>query len=168
MSFKHPLLLGALAAAALWAAPAPAAIVEWSLDRMATESEVVVRGHVEGLDSHWLDGPSSIIVTDVKFVVDEVWKGSGRLTKGLQLDLRVNGGGVGEMRMVQEHQPVFLQKEDAVLFLWTSGEGRLGVYNDEQGKYTVMGDKVVGFKQEPLDLGSFKTSIERAIRSTQR
>ena len=168
MSIKHSVFLGTAVLTLSWAASAVAAIVEWPLDRMAVESEVIVRGHVESLESRWLDGPSSIIVTDVVFVVDEVWKGTGRVASGATLALRVNGGKVGEIGMVQEHQPVFQEKEEAVIFLWTNDLGRTVIFNDEQGKYTVLGDKVIGFKQAPLDLGPFKTSIEQVVRSGKR
>ena len=168
MSFKHWIRLGVAVIAVLWVAPASSMILEWSLDDMAVDSEAVVRGRVLDLQSHWLDGPASIIVTDVTFAIDEVWKGSAALSKTATLELRVNGGQVGEMGMKQEHAPVFAPGEEAVLFLWTTEEGRLGIFNDEQGKYTVFGEQVTSFAQRIHDLASFRSTIQRAIEAGKR
>ncbi len=140
--------------------PAAAAMILFTIDEMVAESESVVQGRVVSMNSHWLDGQGSIIVTDVAFTVDEVWMGNQ--SPGDQLTLQVAGGEVGEIGMQQEHAPQFRIDEEAVVFLWTRPDGRLDIFNAEQGKYTVLGATVIGFRHEPLDLTDFRAEIERA------
>ena len=140
--------------------PAVAMMIPFTINEMVAESESVVQGRVVSLNSYWLDGPGSIIVTDVAFAVDEVWMGDQ--LPGDRLTLQVAGGEVGEMGMRQEHAPEFRIDEEAVVFLWTRPDGRLSIFNAEQGKYTITGTTVIGFQRQPLDLNEFRTEIERA------
>lgn len=140
--------------------PATAAMIPFTIDEMVAESESVVQGRVVSMNSHWLDGTGSIIVTDVLFAVDEVWMGNQ--SPGDQLTLQVAGGEVGEIGMRQEHAPQFRVDEEAVVFLWTRPDGRLEVFNAEQGKYTVLGATVIGFRHEPLNMTDFRAEIEQA------
>ena len=146
--------------------PAAAAMIPFTIDEMVAESESVVQGRVVSMNSHWLDGQGSIIVTDVAFAVDEVWMGNQ--SPGDQLTLQVAGGEVGEIGMRQEHAPQFRIDEEAVVFLWTRPDGRLDVFNAEQGKYTVLGSTVIGFRREPLDLTDFRAEFEQAKRFNGR
>ncbi len=127
MSYRNQILIGAIAL--LVGTAAPAVILEYSLDRMVESSESIVQGRVMGLQSRWLDGPGSIIVTDVVFAVDEVL--TGPITNSQSLNFFVVGGVVDGLGMRQEHQPVFREGEEAVLFLWTQpDEKRIAVFND--------------------------------------
>ena len=146
--------------------PAAAAMIPLTMGEMVAESESVVQGRVVSMNSHWLDGTGSIIVTDVAFAVDEVWMGNQ--SPGDQLTLQVAGGEVGEIGMQQEHAPQFRIDEEAVVFLWTRPDGRLDVFNAEQGKYTVLGSTVIGFRHEPLDLADFRADFEQAKRFNGR
>jgi len=146
--------------------PAAAAMIPFTMGEMVAESESVVQGRVVSMNSHWLDGTGSIIVTDVAFAVDEVWMGNQ--SPGDQLTLQVAGGEVGEIGMQQEHAPQFRIDEEAVVFLWTRPDGRLDVFNAEQGKYTVLGSTVIGFRHEPLDLADFRADFEQAKRFNGR
>ena len=146
--------------------PAAAAMIPFTMGEMVAESESVVQGRVVSMNSHWLDGTGSIIVTDVAFAVDEVWMGNQ--SPGDQLTLQVAGGEVGEIGMRQEHAPQFRIDEEAVVFLWTRPDGRLDVFNAEQGKYTVLGSTVIGFRHEPLDLADFRADFEQAKRFNGR
>jgi len=167
MTFRKAAVLGALIAVMATTVPAAGTILEYSVNDMVRGSETIVRGRVVGQQSYWLTDPR-IIVTDVSLVVDEVWK--GWYEPGKQLLLTVPGGQVGEIGMRQEHAPVFSMEEDAVLFLWKmpDGDGSYSVFNDEQGKYTVHGDEVVGFKRQAIPLAEFRAAIDRAIDSGQR
>lgn len=140
--------------------PVVAAMIPITIDQMVAESESVVQGRVVSMNSYWLDGPGSIIVTDVAFAVDEVWMGNQ--APGSQLTVTVAGGEVGGIGMRQEHAPVFRVDEEAVVFLWTRPDGRLEVYNAEQGKYTVVDSKVMGFRLEPQEMTEFRATIEDA------
>ncbi|MFH1845328.1 MAG: hypothetical protein ABIF77_19260 [bacterium] len=165
MSYPRKILLIVLLSAL--AAPVTAAIVEYSLDQMVGGSEALVRGRVVSLHCHWLDGPGSIIVTDVGFAVAESWLGS--LRSGQTLEFQVVGGEVGGIGQRREHEPVFRLGEEAVLFLWTRpDQDRLSIFNAEQGKYRIIGDTVVGLRQEPIALSEFHRQIEGALQRQGR
>ncbi len=143
--------------------PALAIMVEYPVDRMVAESGAIVRGRVESLGARWLEGPGSIIVTDMKLTVDEVWMGGYRASQ--TIEFYVVGGVVDGLGMKQEHQPEFRRGEDVVLFLWTQpDESRTAIFNDEQGKYRVVGETVLNFHGEPIELDEFRTNVDRAIQ----
>ena len=159
MIFRKQIAL--LATLIVMAVPTAAMIIEFSLEDMVGGSESIVQGQVVVMDAHWSDGPTRIIVTDVRIRVDEVWMGAEQ--PGEFLDLQVAGGEVGGMGMKQEHAPTFVMDEQVVLFLWTLDTGQLSIFNDEQGKYRIVNSQVVNFKREVLDLAEFRETIERAI-----
>lgn len=165
MSIRKLTLLIAMTLAAC--VPAFALMLEYTVDQMVASSEAVVRGRVLGLQSRWLDGPGSIIVTDVHFQVDEVW--TGPVAADRNLDFFVIGGTVDGLTMRQEHQPIFTESEETVLFLWTQpDEQRLAVFNDEQGRYRVVDDTVINFKRETIAMADFRDDVEQAIRIHKR
>ena len=143
--------------------PAQAALLEYSVDQMVESSEAIVQGRVISLESRWLDGPGSIIVTDVSFVVDQVWE--GKISTQQRLNFYVAGGFVDGLGMRQEHAPIFSQGEEAVLFLWTQpDQDRLAVFNDEQGRYRIVDGSALNFKEQSIDLSEFRGNIERAVQ----
>lgn len=146
---------------------AHALLLEYTLDQMVESSESIVQGRVLDLESRWLDGPGSIIVTDVKFQIGEVL--AGKMTPRQELSFYVIGGFVDGMGMRQEHQPVFREGEESFLFLWTQpDEQRVTVFNDEQGRYRIVGDSVINFKREARALTDFREDLDRAIRMYKR
>jgi hypothetical protein len=146
------LTLGLLALAG----PAFALALLVPLDRLITDSDVIVKAQVIGLVSHWNDDRSTI-VTDVTFTVMESW--AGGLTPGSPLTLQVQGGEVGESRVTYEHMTVFSPDEQTVLFLKATPSARWRVNALEQGKYTVLGDQVVDFRQQALPLSALRATV---------
>jgi hypothetical protein len=165
MSILKKIILLALVLAV--STSAQALMSEYTVDKMAESSESVVKGRVIDLKSRWLDGADSIIVTDVEFIVDEVW--GGQFSTNQKLTFYVVGGVVDGLGMRQEHQPVFTKGEEAVLFLWTQpDQRRLAIFNDEQGRYKVVGDKVINFKQQALSLQDFREEVKRSVQPQRR
>ena len=164
MNFKMLLMVLSGLMAAL---PAAAIMLSLDMDTMVTSAESVVSGRVVSLDCHWLDGPRSIIVTDVGFAVSEIWMGS-KHRPGEQITVRIAGGVVGEIFMRQEHQPVFRQDEEAVLFLGTRPNGQLGIAQAEQGVYKKSGDSVFGHIRDLQTITEFRSSLERSKRNLGR
>lgn len=165
MSIRNRIIFIVLALLA--STPAHSMLLEYSLDRMVAECDAVAQGRILSLESRWLDGPNSIIVTDVVFAVDEVM--TGAMAAGQELHFYVVGGTVDGLTMRQEHQPIFTPGEETVLFFWTQpDQRRLAVFNDEQGRYKVTGDSVVNFKQQTIPLIEFRQDLEQAISSHKR
>jgi hypothetical protein len=146
------LTLGLLALAG----PAFALALVVPVDRLITDSDVIVQARVTGLVSHWTDDHSTI-VTDVTLVVVESW--AGGLVPGSPLTLQVKGGEIGEERVGYEHMTVFAPDEETVLFLKATTSGRWRVNAVEQGKYTVLGDQVVDFRQQALPLSALRATV---------
>ncbi|MBI5708758.1 MAG: hypothetical protein HZC42_00385 [Candidatus Eisenbacteria bacterium] len=144
------------------ASPALALMVEVPLDRLITSSDAVVRAKVTGLESHWT-ADHSTIVTDVTLSIEESW--AGDLAAGAPLVLQVEGGEVGDIGIRSEHQPVFSPGEETVLFLKATSNARLRVNAVEQGKYTVLGDHVVGFRQQAFPLATLRATVNGLTRS---
>ncbi|MCC6349155.1 MAG: hypothetical protein IT347_06140 [Candidatus Eisenbacteria bacterium] len=143
----------------LLAAPALAYMFEAPLEEIVASSDLVVKGRVTGLQSRFLDSSTRFIVTDVTLSVDEVW--AGTMGAGRTVTFTINGGEVGEIGMRQEHQPVFSQGEEALVFLRAGTDARLAVNYAEQGKFTVRGEQAVGFKQMPIALKSLRGDVAR-------
>ncbi len=158
--------IATLAAVALaWALPAMAIMIQVPMDQLVASSSSIVRGKVTGLDSHWTED-HALIVTDVKFLVSEDW--GGRVAPGTTLTLQVRGGEVGEIGMRQEHQPVFRQDQEALLFLTETPGARWAISHDEQGVYTVQGSQVVAFDGQRAPLTTFRSVIRNLVRPRQR
>ncbi len=147
------------------ASPAPALMVEVPLDRLITSSDAVVRAKVTGLESRWT-ADQSTIVTDVTLSIEESW--AGDLAVGARLVLQVEGGEVGDIGIRSEHQPVFSPGEETVLFLKATSNARLRVNAVEQGKYTVLGDHVVGFRQQTFPLATLRATVNGLTKSRDR
>jgi hypothetical protein len=151
------------ALALLLASPVYAYMLDIPLSRNAEESDAVVRATVISRSSHWVESGPRIIVTDVTVKVSETWKGS--FAAGQELTFQVNGGEVDGMGMRQEHQAVFADHEDVVLFLKATPSARWSVHYDEQGKFAVQDGQVVGIKGPAGSLGTFRASVKQMIQS---
>jgi hypothetical protein len=138
------------------AGPAFALALLVPLDHLITDSDVIVKARVTGLASHWNDDHSTI-VTDVTLTVMESW--AGGLAPGSPLTLQVQGGEVGDERIAYEHMTVFSPEEETVLFLKATTSARFRVNAVEQGKYTVLGDQVVDFRQQALPLSALRATV---------
>ncbi len=147
------LLLGMLALAA----PAVALMVEVPLPRLVADADAVVKAKVVALESRWTDDHATI-VTDVTLTVEESW--AGDLAAGRRFVVRVEGGEVGDMGIQSEHQPAFADGEECVLLLRATSSARLEVSGLEQGKFTVLGDQVVDFRQQAMPLQSLRRTVE--------
>ncbi len=139
--------------------PAAAIMLPADMDRLVEGSESVISGRVVSLDMHWLNGPNSIIVTEVGFAVDEVWMGSQQQS-GDSISVRIIGGTVGEIGMWQEHQPTFEMDDEAVLFLRLRTDGELGVAFSEQGVYLRSDEQLSGHLRELKTVSEFRMSLE--------
>lgn len=127
-------------------------------ERIVQESPWIVRAHVASVDSRWLDDRRNI-VTDVKLVVDESWKGG--LAVGSTVAVLVRGGKVGRITESVEHQPSFAPAEDVVLFLRGPADGARSVTFQEQGKFTVAGGDVITFDQQAKPLATLRADVSR-------
>lgn len=140
----------------LLAAPAAALMIEVPLDRLIADSEVIVKARVTALESHWTDDHTTI-VTDVTLSVEECWAGS--IAPGSPLVVQVQGGEVGDTGIRFEHGAVFSPDEETVLFLKATSNARLRVNAAEQGKYTVLGDHAVSFRQQAIPLATLRAAV---------
>ena len=95
----------------------------------------------------------------------EPWKGIAAV--GSAVTLTVRGGVVGEVGMTSEHAPVFEKDEDTLLFLWRL-DGALRVTAEEQGKYTIVDDWIVGSEHRPVKLAEFRAEIARYLPAEGR
>lgn len=147
------------ALAVVLAAPARAVMLEAPFEEIVASSDLVVKGKVTSLESRFVDPATRFIVTDVTLQVDEVW--SGTVGANRTVTFTVNGGVVDGLGMRQSHQPVFVPGEETVVFLKATTEARLAVNYAEQGKFTVSGDVVIGFKQLPIPLQRLRGDVSR-------
>lgn len=154
------------ALALLLATPLQANMLDVPLPQNAAESDAVVRGTVVSRTSHWAETGPRIIVTDIKVKVVESWKGSPAV--GSEVSFRVNGGEVDGMGMRQEHQAVFSADEDVVLFLRANSSARWSMSYDEQGKFAVREERVVGSKGDAGNLRTFRASVKQMVQSAPK
>lgn len=141
-----------------WAIPAGAMMIKVPLGDLTRQADSVLHGRVAATSAAWT-ADKRTIETEVTITVDAAWKGAAPADRTLKL--RVPGGEVGEVGVMVEHAPLFATGEDVVVFLEASPEGGLRVSADEQGKYTIVGDWIIGYEQRPLKLSDFRSEVGR-------
>lgn len=162
---KTNLILGlSLVTLMLGSANADAVLLRLSQEEMVEASSEVVRGRITSLKSEWTPDRKSI-VTQVTLRVTEGW--TGKLGAGADVVLTVDGGTIGGITVFVEHEPVFWDGEDVVLFLQPDKRGRLRVTGAEQGKLTVAGTLVVGLDHRPRPFESFRNQVQETIREVK-
>ena len=162
---RKVLPLMALLCLAAFAAPAGAMMIKVPLGDLTKQAGSVLRGRVVSTRSAWT-ADRATIVTEVTITVNETWKGAA--PAGNTVTLTVPGGEVGDEGIAVEHAPVFAKDEDVVLFLEPQADGGLRVSADEQGKYTVFGDLIVGNDQKPMKLADFHAEVGRYVPAEGR
>lgn len=141
-----------------WAIPAGAMMIKVPLGELTRQADSVLQGRVTATRADWT-ADKRTIETEVTVTVDSAWKGA--VPADRTFTLRVPGGEVGEVGVMVEHAPLFATGEDVVVFLEARPEGGLRVSADEQGKYTVVGEWIVGYEQRPVKLSDFRAEVGR-------
>ena len=127
------------ASCAFWALAAQATITRvQDLDALARDSDVVVRGTVQSVESRWVgDGPQKSIVTRIKVQVAEKLKGeTGSVAEILQPGGVIPESDIGQ---IVHGMAEFQAGEEVVVFLkkHTSSATTFAVTGMAQGKYNV-------------------------------
>lgn len=132
-------------------------MVPFSLERLVTESDTIVRGSVARQESHW-DAAGRLIVTDVTLDVAETIKGE----PAAQQTLRVAGGTVGDVTLTTSNDPRFEDGENLIAFLDTTVTP-VAVVGLWQGKLVVE-DGAVKHAGRRVPLADFVDEIRRRMR----
>lgn len=155
---RRTALLSAALLLVAWAIPAGAMMIKVPLGDLTGQSASVLHGRVTATRAAWTPD-NRTIETEVTIAVDAAWKGAVPADRALKL--RVPGGEVGEVGVMVEHAPLFATGEDVVVFLEPLPEGGFRVSADEQGKYTVVGEWIIGYEQRPVKLSDFRSEVGR-------
>ena len=141
MRSQVKLTLGVLALLAVWPAPALRATVyvAASVRELAAEAGAVAHGRVVALESRWVDGRRGI-ETLVTLQVESYAKGD----LGQSVTLRVPGGQLGPYRSVMLGAPTFVEGDEVVVFLASSGPAIPHLVGLAQGVFRVRTDRATG------------------------
>lgn len=134
-------ILGSAAVALLLAAQFVAAtqVLYRTPQQLGAESELVVMGKVESVESFWNDSRTKIL-TEARVTVSDRYKGSAPgVVSVMQL-----GGVVGKVRMSVHGSLQWHEGEEVVLFLEPFRNGSYQVAGFTQGKFNVQRDPVTG------------------------
>lgn len=124
---------------------ASAIMVGLSTEELVGASEVVIRGEVEDVESHWsIDGRA--IFTSASIIINNVIK--GKLDK-IKIVVEYEGGEIGDIGVrVSDVSP--LKKGEKIILFLKSGKSKKGEKNGDihnivgsaQGKYTIGDDGI--------------------------
>ena len=109
------------------------------LGELATDARAVAYGRVVALEAQWLEGRRSI-ETLVTLEVETYAKGD----LGRNVTLRVPGGQMGPYRSVMLGAPTFVEGEEVVVFLASSGPEIPHLVGLAQGVFRVRTDAATG------------------------
>ena len=107
-----------------------ATLEKLSVDQMAQQSTMIVRGRITGCVG---EARSSVIYTRCSVAVTETWKGVPRS----QVDFIVPGGRVRALSQTFTGTPKFNANEQYVLFLWIGRSGVPQIIGLSQGVFDV-------------------------------
>jgi hypothetical protein len=154
-----------------------ATLEKLSVEQMAQQSTIIVRGQVTGCSG---EARGSIIYTRCGVAVSETWKG----TPSAKVDFIVPGGTFNGLTQTFTGTPKFAPKDEFVVFLWVGRSGIPQIIGLSQGvfgvSFTPSGQAMVRrdastevmldakgkqIKDEPVDLAlaELKTRVSRAI-----
>jgi len=155
--------------------PSEAAVVQYDLEKLTQRSELIVRGEVIGIRSHWgtIGELGPLILTEVTVRVSEKWKGSlpgGEIADEIKVQLL--GGRIGERWQFCADSPRFTKGEQVLLFarkwrgaLWTTGWTQ-GKYQLAESREKVL--QVLGKKRCPIEttlpLATLRTKVRDIIQ----
>jgi hypothetical protein len=107
-----------------------ATLEKLSVDQMAQQSSLIVRGKITGCAG---EARGSVIYTRCFITVNETWKG----TPKSQVDFIVPGGRVRSLSQTFTGTPKFNANEQYVLFLWIGKSGVPQIIGLSQGVFDV-------------------------------
>ena len=113
-------------------------VIRMDLPALVEESDSIVQGQVEGVDSRW-DEQNRTIFTYISIKVREPLKAN----PGPTVVIRQLGGKVGTMHLSVMGMPVFRTGEEVILFLKRNPEPTYHVVGLSQGKYRTENDTAV-------------------------
>lgn len=120
-----------------------------SIPELVARSDLVVIGSVASVQSDW-NSDHTMIFTRIDLKVAEVLKGS---VSGRPLSFFQLGGQVGDAASAIAGAPTFAPGEGVLMFLSVKSDGRLGVVELFQGKFSIRSDPSSGaemvFRQIP-------------------
>lgn len=133
-------------------------VARMDLTTLTRTADAIVHGEVVGTASRW-NADHTLIVTDVRFRVDEALKGSA----GGEIVLAHPGGVVGALRVEIPGLSSFHRGQESVLFLSRGPDGARTVTALGQGRFDVSVDPDTGRRlvQVPSALTSAETSDPR-------
>jgi hypothetical protein len=138
------LFLGIVAVAAAVTGARATQVAYMTHRQLGEGSQLVVRGKVTGIESHWNEKRTKIF-TSTRVAVDETYKGIGQ---GI-IDVVQLGGVVGNVRVTVHGALSWRSGEEVILFLepyqaGVSGPARYQVSGFSQGKFNVTRDARTG------------------------
>lgn len=129
-----------------------------SLEQLAKEGDLVIRGHVQEMKGQ---EPSdrSAITTTVVISVEEQWKGP----KVSTVTLKQPGGTAGEITQRVMGVPQFSVGEELILFVKKQKDGHYVTVGGQQGKFTIKTEPQTG-KKVVEDLTGTRQEEESFVR----
>lgn len=132
-------------------------MVKISTEELVKEADHIVIGTVIGMESSW-DAEGRWIRTYVSLSVEESIKGALR---GKQVVISYIGGLVGEIGLWHSDTPNFKKGQRVFVFLQPDNRGAFKVVGRQQGKFTIMGGRIV----EPnLSIEAFTKQIKTILK----
>ena len=127
-----------LVAGVLWmpAVVRASTVILMELDALVSESDSIVQGVIEGVESRW---EGDYVFTYATVRIDDPLKGDRSRT----LTIRQVGGRVGELEVRVAGMPRFEPGMALILFLTDSGNGTFHVTGMNQGSYVVNQDYAI-------------------------
>ena len=110
-----------------------------SLDELARQADVIVKGRVQKLQTK-TSSDRSTITTAVTLAVDEQWKGA----PASSLSIEQPGGSSGGITQRVAGAAEFALDEKVIVFLKREGRGHYVTVGGRQGKFTVKTDAQTG------------------------
>jgi hypothetical protein len=145
-----------LVSSPLWAS----LVVLMDLEELVGESDSIVQGLVEDVQSRWEDRQ---IFTYVTIGIDEPLKGDRTRT----LVIRQLGGQVGSLQAVVAGMPQFEPGENVIAFLKNAGNGTFHVVGMNQGRYVIAEDYAVS-NLSGVDLMNPKNGVVSGAATAKR
>jgi len=127
-----------------WAPAASASVIYVTTEQLEEASDPIITGKVTEVNSHWIVGDGTRIVTDVTIETDDVVKGA--INKSTLIQVRIPGGCVGSIVTKAVGMPTFKENEEVLVYLQYRDEVGYLVVAGARGKFDIVTDSTTGEK----------------------